>query len=185
MRRTTTSRSRARAPFLHPEVGGSWRFTRSAQGSRHNADKEAKGRASGRRPVATRRLTEGRYVSTVLVADDDRDIRDLVTFKLESAGFTVIAASDGDEAFERIVTSRPDLAVLDVMMPGRSGTQVLQQVREHPQVGRTRIILLTAKAQEADVEAGFLLGADDYVVKPFSPRELLSRVQAVLARGPS
>ena len=122
-------------------------------------------------------------MTTVLVADDDRDIRDLVAFKLQSAGYTVLTASDGDEAFAQVVEHRPDLAVLDVMMPGRSGRQVLQEVRAREDVGATRVILLTAKAQEADVESGFSLGADDYVVKPFSPRELLSRVQAVLARS--
>jgi DNA-binding response OmpR family regulator len=121
-------------------------------------------------------------VTTVLVADDDRDIRDLVAFKLQSAGYTVLTAADGDDALAQVIEHRPDLAVLDVMMPGRSGRQVLQDVRGRDDVGATRVILLTAKAQEADVEAGFSLGADDYVVKPFSPRELLSRVQAVLAR---
>jgi DNA-binding response OmpR family regulator len=122
-------------------------------------------------------------VTTVLVADDDRDIRDLVAFKLEAAGYTVLTAGDGDAALAQVLEHRPDLAVLDVMMPGRSGTQVLQEMRAHDEVGATRVILLTAKAQEADVESGFALGADDYVVKPFSPRELLSRVQAVLARS--
>ncbi len=122
-------------------------------------------------------------MTTVLVADDDRDIRDLVAFKLEAAGFTVLTAGDGDDALAQVVEHHPDLAVLDVMMPGMSGTQVLQEMRARDDVGTTRVILLTAKAQEADVEGGFSLGADDYVVKPFSPRELLSRVQAVLARS--
>jgi DNA-binding response OmpR family regulator len=124
-------------------------------------------------------------VTTVLVADDDRDIRELVAFKLQAAGFTVLTAVDGDDALAQVLEHRPDVAVLDVMMPGRSGRQVLQEVRGHTEVGATRVILLTAKAQEADVESGFSLGADDYVVKPFSPRELLSRVQAVLARSTS
>jgi DNA-binding response OmpR family regulator len=124
-------------------------------------------------------------VTTVLVADDDRDIRELVAFKLQAAGFTVLTAADGDDALAQVLQHRPDLAVLDVMMPGRSGRQVLQEVRSHDEVGATRVILLTAKAQESDVESGFSLGADDYVVKPFSPRELLSRVQAVLARSTS
>jgi DNA-binding response OmpR family regulator len=124
-------------------------------------------------------------VTTVLVADDDRDIRDLVAFKLEAAGFDVIVAGDGDQALSRAVEHRPDVAVLDVMMPGMSGMQVLQQLRGRPDLSATRVILLTAKAQEADVESGFSMGADDYVVKPFSPRELLSRVQAVLARSTS
>jgi DNA-binding response OmpR family regulator len=124
-------------------------------------------------------------VTTVLVADDDRDIRDLVAFKLEAAGFEVLVAGDGDTALSTAVEHRPDVAVLDVMMPGMSGMQVLQQLRARADLSAVRVILLTAKAQEADVESGFSMGADDYVVKPFSPRELLSRVQAVLARSTS
>jgi len=121
-------------------------------------------------------------VTTVLVADDDRDIRDLVAFKLEAAGFDVIVAGDGDQALSSAVEHRPDVAVLDVMMPGMSGMQVLQQMRGRADLSATRVILLTAKAQEADVESGFAVGVDDYVIKPFSPRELLSRVRALLAR---
>jgi len=124
-------------------------------------------------------------VTTVLVADDDGDIRELVSFKLQAAGYDVITASDGTQALAQLIAARPDVAVLDVMMPGLSGTDVLRAAREHPDVRHTRVILLTAKAQEGDVAAGFELGADDYVVKPFSPRELLSRVQAVLARRAS
>lgn len=124
-------------------------------------------------------------MTSVLVADDDRDIRELVSFKLQAAGYDVVTASDGTEALAQVIAQRPDVAVLDVMMPGLSGTDVLRAVRAHPEVGGTRVILLTAKAQEQDVAAGFALGADDYVVKPFSPRELLSRVQAVLGRRAS
>ena len=124
-------------------------------------------------------------VTSVLVADDDRDIRELVSFKLQAAGYDVVTASDGTDALAQVIAHRPDVAVLDVMMPGLSGTDVLRAVRAHPEVGGTRVILLTAKAQEQDVAAGFALGADDYVVKPFSPRELLSRVQAVLGRRAS
>jgi DNA-binding response OmpR family regulator len=120
--------------------------------------------------------------ATVLVADDDRDIRDLVAFKLEQAGYTVYAVEDGLSALETARATRPDLAVLDVMMPGLSGVDVTRELRVDPTTARTPVILLTARAQESDVEAGFSTGADDYVVKPFSPRELLSRVQAVLAR---
>ena len=121
-------------------------------------------------------------MTSVLVADDDRDIRELISFKLQAAGYDVVTASDGDEALAQVIALRPDIAVLDVMMPGKSGTEVLRAVREHADVAKTCVILLTAKAQEADVASGFALGADDYVVKPFSLRELLSRVQAVLGR---
>ena len=120
---------------------------------------------------------------TILVADDDRDIRDLVVFKLEQCGYTVIEAEDGEAALEIARRHRPDLCVLDVMMPGLSGVEVTRELRQDRDVGDVKIILLTARAQEADVESGFSVGADDYVVKPFSPRELVSRVQAVLARA--
>ncbi len=119
----------------------------------------------------------------MLVVDDDRDIRDLVTFKLEQAGYEVRQAEDGLQALEAVRAWSPDLVVLDVMMPGLSGVDVTRELRADPATAATPVILLTAKAQEADVETGFVSGADDYVVKPFSPRELVSRVQAVLARS--
>lgn len=127
-------------------------------------------------------MTDG-GATRVLVADDDRDIRDLVAFKLGQAGFDVDVAEDGATALERTRAGRPALVVLDVMMPGLSGMDVARQLRADADTAQTPIILLTARAQEADVEAGFAVGVDDYVVKPFSPRELLSRVQAVLARA--
>jgi DNA-binding response OmpR family regulator len=132
---------------------------------------------------------EEEAVTTVLVADDDPDIRELVELKLSSAGYDVVTVGDGRAALDAMLTQALDLAVLDVMMPILSGPDVLRALRERNSDGEslvwpTKVILLTAKAQEADVEAGFALGADDYVVKPFSPRELLSRVQAVLGRSP-
>ena len=118
----------------------------------------------------------------LLLADDDRDIRDLVAFKLEQAGFEVRAVDDGLQALEAALADAPDLLVLDVMMPGLSGVDVTRELRADPRTADVPIILLTARAQESDVETGFAVGADDYVVKPFSPRELVSRVNAVLAR---
>ena len=120
---------------------------------------------------------------TILVADDDRDIRELVVFKLEQSGYGVIEAEDGAAALEAARLHRPDLCVLDVMMPGLSGVEVIRELRRDRGCTDVKVILLTARAQEADVETGFSVGADDYVVKPFSPRELVSRVQAVLARS--
>ncbi|HEX8970164.1 response regulator transcription factor [Oryzihumus sp.] len=118
----------------------------------------------------------------VLVADDDRDIRDLVVFKLSQAGYAVEAVSDGAAALAAIQDNPPDLAVLDVMMPGLSGIDVLRKVRQDPGTSDLAVILLTAKSRDADVDAGFATGANDYVIKPFSPRELLHRVNVVLAR---
>lgn len=121
-------------------------------------------------------------MTLVLVVDDDADIRELVSLKLQRAGFDVATAGDGDAGLQAARDAVPDLVLLDVMMPKRSGIEVCQALREDAITRRTPVILLTAKAQEADVERGFAAGADDYIVKPFSPRELLSRVQAVLAR---
>jgi len=121
-------------------------------------------------------------VTTVLVADDDSDIRELVAFKLGQAGYEVLAVGDGAAALETARAQRPDLAILDLMMPGLSGLDVCAQLRRDEGTAAVPVIMLTAKAQEHDVATGFAAGADDYVVKPFSPRELVSRVQAVLAR---
>lgn len=114
----------------------------------------------------------------ILVVDDDRDIRDLVTIKLESAGLEVEARSDGLQALEAARLGGWSAIVLDVMMPGMSGVDVLRALRESGD--RTPVVLLTARGQEKDIEAGFAAGADDYVTKPFSPRALLARVTAQL-----
>lgn len=122
-------------------------------------------------------------MTTVLLADDDRDIRDLVAFKLAQEGFEVVATENGVAALAAMRTRRPDLVLLDVMMPGMTGIDVCREVRRDPGLTDVPIILLTAKAQESDVQQGFGAGADDYVVKPFSPRELVVRCRAVLGRG--
>ena len=121
-------------------------------------------------------------MTAILIADDDADIRDLVAFKLEQAGFDVTAVDNGLSALAAANEAPPDLVVLDVMMPGLSGIDVCRALRGDPRTAGLPVILLTARAQEGDVEVGFGAGADDYVVKPFSPRELVSRVEAVLAR---
>lgn len=117
---------------------------------------------------------------TILVADDDPHIVELVTLYLQRAGFAVSAAFDGDEALERITNERPDLVVLDIMMPGPDGLQVCRQVRKG---GDTPIVFLSARGTDIDRIAGLQLGADDYLVKPFNPDELVARVQAVLRRA--
>ncbi len=118
----------------------------------------------------------------VLVADDDADILALVRFRLERAGCTVLAASDGQTALELALDAEPDLVVLDVTMPRLDGYEVTRRLREHEATRRIPIILLTARVQEADVQQGVDAGADEYVTKPFSPLELGARVQAALAR---
>lgn len=121
-------------------------------------------------------------MTVVLVADDDADIRELLAFKLEQVGFDVIAVEDGRAAVEQARAKRPSLAVLDVSMPGLSGIDVCRMLRADAATAGMLIIMLTARVQEKDVEGGFSAGADDYVTKPFSPRELVSRVQALLSR---
>ncbi|GGK72294.1 response regulator transcription factor [Mangrovihabitans endophyticus] len=122
-------------------------------------------------------------MTTVLVADDDADIRELVSFKLEQNGFEVIAVEDGQAALAQAREHRPRLAVLDLSMPGLSGIDVCRMLRADPETADMLVVMLTARVQEQDVEGGFGAGADDYVTKPFSPRELTSRIQALLSRA--
>jgi DNA-binding response OmpR family regulator len=118
----------------------------------------------------------------VLAADDDEDILELVAFRLERSGYTVLRARDGEEALRVAQEAKPDLAVLDVMMPKLDGFEVTRRLRADGATRAMPIILLTARAQDADVQAGFDAGADDYLRKPFSPQELRARVQAILGR---
>jgi len=114
----------------------------------------------------------------VLVADDDEDILMLVRIRLERAGLRVVAAHDGEDALRLARELKPRLAVLDLSMPKLGGLEVLGALREDG--ADTRVVLLTAKAQEADVERGYAAGADAYLSKPFSPAALVERVQALL-----
>lgn len=117
---------------------------------------------------------------SVLVVDDEPMVRDVVARYLADAGFTVETLGDGDAAIRHLKQQTPDLVVLDVMLPGSNGIEVLREVRRLSDVP---IILLTARADEADRIGGLESGADDYVVKPFSPRELVARVRSVLRRS--
>lgn len=116
----------------------------------------------------------------ILVVDDERRMVGFIRLNLEQDGFEVIEAFNGNDALERLRDSLPDLILLDVMMPDIDGFEVLRTIRE---VSQVPIIMLTAKGEEDDKVKGLELGADDYVTKPFSPRELVSRVKAVLRRG--
>jgi DNA-binding response OmpR family regulator len=121
-------------------------------------------------------------IPLVLVADDDADILTLVGFRLERAGYEVLPARDGEEALALALERRPDLAILDVMMPKLDGYEVTQRLRDNAATSGMPVILLTARVQEADITRGFEAGADDYIKKPFSPQELRVRVQAILGR---
>ncbi len=125
--------------------------------------------------------SDGHTRGSVLVVDDEPTISEIVSRYLERAGYDTRTASDGAGALEACAAARPDLIVLDLMMPGIDGLEVLRRVREQ-RATRTAVILLTAKGEESDRIVGLRLGADDYVVKPFSPAELVARVDAVLRR---
>lgn len=115
----------------------------------------------------------------ILVVDDEPPILELVRFNLEKEGFTVITASDGEEGLRRARGEAPDLVILDLMLPGVDGIEVCQQLRRETNVP---VLMLTAKSEEFDRVLGLSVGADDYVTKPFSPRELVARVKALLRR---
>ncbi len=117
---------------------------------------------------------------TILVVDDERNIIELARLYLRSEGFQVESAHDGREALEKVATIHPDLVILDLMMPLMDGWEVCRRLRE--QNGRIPVIMLTAKSDDVDKIVGLDMGADDYLAKPFNPRELVSRVRAVLRR---
>ncbi len=119
---------------------------------------------------------------TILVIDDEKDLIELVRYNLEKEGYDVIAATDGASGLEVIRKHRPELVMLDLMMPGMDGLQVCQRLRADQRTAHTPVIMLTAKATESDRIVGLELGADDYVTKPFSPREVIARVKALLRR---
>jgi two-component system, OmpR family, phosphate regulon response regulator PhoB len=120
-------------------------------------------------------------MTTVVVAEDDALIREMLEYLLTSAGFNVHAYRDGLSALEGVLRDRPDLVLLDVVMPGISGLDVCRALRSDQVSGSVPVILLTARGQWLDVSAGFDAGADDYVVKPFAVNELLARINALLS----
>jgi DNA-binding response OmpR family regulator len=120
--------------------------------------------------------------ATVLLVEDERDIADLVRYHVEKAGMRFIHAADGGAALRLARAEQPDVALLDLMLPGLDGLEVCRQLRREAATRRLPIIMLTARGEEVERVVGLELGADDYVVKPFSPRELLARIRAVLRR---
>lgn len=119
----------------------------------------------------------------ILVVEDEKDIRDLVRYNLEAEGFSAVEASDGEIGLLMAARERPALVILDLMLPGLSGLEVCRKLREREETLRIPILILTARASEVDKVLGLEMGADDYVTKPFSPRELVARVKAVLRRA--
>ncbi|HVJ48210.1 response regulator transcription factor [Desulfitobacterium sp.] len=121
-------------------------------------------------------------MAVILVVDDEEPIQELLKFNLEKEGYTVLMAFDGPSALKTIEEKLPDLVILDVMLPGMDGLEVCNQLRQDSKVRDIPVIMLTAKMEEIDKVLGLELGADDYLTKPFSPRELLARIRARLRR---
>jgi two-component system alkaline phosphatase synthesis response regulator PhoP len=130
----------------------------------------------------TRRRTSAER-RKVLVVEDEKDIRDLLRYHLEQEGFAVLEAEEGELALALVRRERPALVVLDIMLPGMSGLDLCRTIRQDEETERVPILMLTAKAAEVDKVVGLEMVADDYLTKPFSPRELLARVRAVLRRA--
>ncbi len=119
---------------------------------------------------------------TVLVVEDERDIQDLVEFNLRQSGYRVLKAADGLDGLRLAQSEKPDLVVLDLMLPGLDGKEVCRRLKQGESTRTIPILMLTALAEETDRIIGFEIGADDYLTKPFSPRELSLRIQAILRR---
>src|SRR6266498_1894061 len=121
--------------------------------------------------------------SRVLIVEDEPDIRGLLAFHLEREGYQVVKSTNGADALRQVRAMPPDLVLLDLMLPEMDGLEVCRRLRQDPATARLPIVMLTAKGDEVDRVLGLEIGADDYVVKPFSPKELLARVRAVLRRS--
>jgi phosphate regulon transcriptional regulator PhoB len=121
----------------------------------------------------------------ILVVEDEPDIRKLVQYNLAQDHFKVLEAEDGEQALKILKRDKPNLVILDLMLPGLSGLEICRALRQHPETARLPILMLTAKAGEADKIIGLEMGADDYLTKPFSPREMIARVRALLRRADS
>jgi two-component system phosphate regulon response regulator PhoB len=120
----------------------------------------------------------------ILVIEDESDILEVIQYNLEREGHKVIACRNGEQGLSRIRTDNPDLVILDLMLPGMDGVEVCRQVKADPVTRAIPVIMVTAKAEESDIVLGLGIGADDYIAKPFSPKELVARVKVVLRRGP-
>ena len=121
-------------------------------------------------------------MKTILIIEDENDLAELVAFNLEKEGYRSLIAQDGPSGLEAARNNSPDLILLDIMLPGMSGMDICKVLKGKEKTARIPVIMMTAKGEEIDRVVGFEVGADDYVIKPFSPRELLLRIKAVLRR---
>ena len=124
-------------------------------------------------------------MASILIVEDERDLSELLRFNLVNAGHEAVTAEDGVTALSRIREKVPDLVLLDIMLPDIPGTEICRQIKTSPRTQAVPVIMVTARGEEIDRVVGFELGADDFVIKPFSVRELVLRVKAVLRRGPA
>jgi len=120
---------------------------------------------------------------TILVIEDEKDLAELLAYNLKQAGFRVKHVSSGEEGYEKAIRELPQFIILDLMLPQMNGLEVCRRLRAHPQASKIPVLMLTARGEEIDRVVGFEVGADDYMTKPFSPRELILRVKAILKRG--
>jgi two-component system alkaline phosphatase synthesis response regulator PhoP len=120
---------------------------------------------------------------SVLVVEDEEDIRELISYNLLKDGYQVAGVASGEDALAAVESQTPDLILLDIMLPGLDGLKVCRKLKDNPKFNSIPIVMLTAKGEESDIVAGLNMGADDYVTKPFSPKVLLARMQAVLRRA--
>lgn len=121
-------------------------------------------------------------MAKILIAEDERDIRDLITFTLKFAGHEVVPTSNGEEAYLTAQQTMPDLILLDVRMPRMTGYEACQQIKANAATQHIPVVFLSAKGQESEVQTGIEAGAEEYILKPFSPDQLIERVRAILAR---
>jgi DNA-binding response OmpR family regulator len=117
----------------------------------------------------------------ILIADDEPNIVTALEFLLQRSGYEVLIARDGEEALKTVESARPDLVLLDIMMPVRSGYEVCKRIRERPDWAHIKVVILSAKGRDAEVNKGMAMGADLYVTKPFSTRELMDQIKGLLA----
>jgi len=121
--------------------------------------------------------------STILVIEDEEDLRDIIIYNLQRDGYQTVGVESGEQGLEQAISLKPDLMILDIMLPGMNGMDVCRHIKQDANTRAIPIIMVSAKGEEADIVSGLELGAEDYVTKPFSPRILLARVQCVLRRS--
>jgi DNA-binding response OmpR family regulator len=121
-------------------------------------------------------------MAKILIAEDERDIRELIIFTLKFAGHEVIPTKDGEEAYATALQTAPDLILLDVRMPRMTGYEACEQIKANPATRAIPVVFLSAKGQESEIKTGLDAGADEYILKPFSPDQLIGQVKTILAR---